>query len=131
MLGDLLFIVGRGSEPVLTGRPASYRIAKSGIRFLVKGSALFANSRTKTARSLLKSSSVGLPNNPEYNRCPYHLLVLSCVWLNVPSPECVPLFDRQLALAVAGIDPRGIVFCRVDGEFFFEPRPYAASLAAN
>jgi hypothetical protein len=40
-------------------------------------------------------------------------------------------FDRQLALAVAGIDRRGIVFCQMDGEFFFEPRPqYAATLAA-
>ena len=40
-------------------------------------------------------------------------------------------FDRQLTLAVAGIDGRGIVFCQMDGEFFIESRPhYAASLAA-
>ncbi len=41
-------------------------------------------------------------------------------------------FDRHLALAVAGTDRCGIVFCQADGEFFFEARPqYAASLAST
>lgn len=39
--------------------------------------------------------------------------------------------DRRLAQAVAGMDGRGVVFCRVDGEFFFEPRAqFAERLAA-
>ena len=49
----------------------------------------------------------------------------------VMSDPSLPDFDRQLALAVAGIDRRGIMFCRMDGELFVEPRPqYAANLAA-
>jgi hypothetical protein len=37
--------------------------------------------------------------------------------------------DRQLTLAVAGTDRRGIVFRQINGEFFFESSPrYAARL---
>lgn len=55
-----------------------------------------------------------------------------CAWASrVISDARLTDFDRQLALAVAGIDRREIVFCQMDGELFFESRPqYAASLAA-
>ncbi|EIG56239.1 hypothetical protein [Bradyrhizobium sp. WSM1253] len=36
---------------------------------------------------------------------------------------------RQVALTVADMDRRGFVFCELDGDLFFEPKPqYAASL---
>lgn len=89
---SLAFIDGSGRGLVLTGTPASYRMARSSNRFFVKGSADFARSRTQVARSLLNSSSMGLPNNPEYTGRLYHLFSSSCVWLSAPGPACVPLF---------------------------------------